>query len=395
MSPSKKGTRGKGEGSVYQRASDGMWCVSVELPAGSGRGARPRKVICRRDKGKALEALREMQSDLAQHGDIVDKSMTVGEWLDYWLPSIYAPRNEPGTTKNARGHIGKWIKPAIGDRKLAKLTPSHVRQVHAAIQDGSDSTTLVRAVHNTLSVALRDAVREGGLLRQNPCDLMDRPGMLVGERDGLTLEQAIQLLAHIATRPDRALWATYLLTGARRGEILGLEADRVGDTLLLAWQLQRITNIEDAPKTRVYRKVGDSLYLKKPKNKKGREIPLVEPLRSILALHMQGRGPGLVFTEPDGSPIDPDDATLRWHALLAEAGLPKDVVLHGTRHTTVDLLDAAGVPMHTIRDIVGHTTEAMTVKYTRRDNLPKLEAAMEKMGALLVGPEVPKAEVES
>lgn len=395
MSPSKKGTRGKGEGSVYRRSSDGMWCVSVELPASAGRGARPRKVICRKDKGKALEALRELQSDLAKHGDIVDRSMTVGEWLDYWLEHIYAPRNEPGTTKNARGHVGKWIKPAIGDRKLAKLTPSHVRQVHAAIREGSDSTTLVRAVHNTLSVALRDAVREGSLLRQNPCDLMDRPGALVGERDGLTLDQAIQLLAHIATREDGALWATYLLTGARRGEILGLEADRVGDTLDLSWQLQRITNIEDAPQTRVYREVGDRLYLKRPKSKKARSVPLVEPLRSILARHMQSRGPGLVFTEPDGSPIDPDDATQRWHVLLAEAGLPEDVVLHGTRHTTVDLLEAAGVPMHVIREIVGHTTEAMTVRYTKQRNLPKLEAAMEKMGALLVGAGQPQPEVES
>jgi integrase len=397
MSPT---TRGKGEGSVYQRASDGMWCVSVELPPGAD-GKRRRRVVCRKDKRKAIEELRKAQADLEQHGDIVVRSMTLGEWLDYWIENIYAPRNEPGTTKNARGHIRKWIKPTIGDRPLSKVTPSHVRLVHKAIEEGSTSTTLVRAVHNTLSTALRDAVREGGgLLRQNPCDLMDRPGMLMGERDGLTLDQAVQLLAHIATRPDRAMWATFLLTGARRGEVLGLETDRVGETILFSWQLKRISNFEDAPKTRVYRHMGGKLYLSALKSRKGniqkgREIPLVEPLRSILALHMQGRGPGLVFTEPDGSAIKPDDITLRWHRLLKDAGLPDDTVLHGSRHTTVDLLVMAGVPMHTIKDIVGHTTEAMTAKYTRRANLPQLESAMEKMGALLSLPSNPQPEDES
>jgi integrase len=178
--------------------------------------------------------------------------------------------------------------------------------------------------------------------------------------------------------------------------VLGLEADRVGETLLFSWQLKRITNFEDAPKTRIYRHVGGKLYLSALKSRKGnvqkgREIPLVEPLRSILALHMQGRGEGLVFTEPDGSPIKPDDITRRWHQLLADAGLPDDTVLHGS----VDLLDMAGIPMHTIRDIVGHTTEAMTARYTRRQNLPKLEAAMEKMGALLALPSNPQPEDES
>jgi integrase len=392
-------TRGKGEGSVYQRASDGMWCVSVELPPGAD-GKRRRRVVCRRDKRKAIEELRKAQADLEQHGDIVVKSMTLGEWLDYWIENIAKPRQEPGHTKNQRGHIRKWIKPEIGSRPLAKINASHVRQVHKAIEEASSSTTLVLAVHTTLKTALRDAVREGGLLRSNPCDAMDRPGALMGVRDGLTLDQAIQLIAHLATRPDRALWATYLLTGARRGEVLGLESDRIGETLLFSWQLKRISNFEDAPKTRVYRHVGGKLYLSALKSRKGnvqkgREIPLVEPLRSILALHMQGRGPGLVFTEPDGSAMSPDDVSARWHQLLEEAGLPGDVVLHGSRHTTVDLLDMAGIPMHTIKDIVGHTTEAMTIKYTRRANLPKLEAAMEKMGALLSLPSNPQAEDES
>ncbi|MEZ2388883.1 tyrosine-type recombinase/integrase [bacterium RCC_150] len=377
-------SRGKGDGAVYQR-NDGLWCVSIELPIGVD-GKRRRKVVCRKDKAKAVAALRDAQGDLAQRGDITTGGMTLAEWLEYWLPNISAPRNEPGTTKNQRGHIRKWIVPAIGSRPLSKLTPQHVRLLHKAIRDGSDSTSLVLQVHNTLGRALKDAVREGRI-RQSPCDLMDRPGASTAAQKALTLDQALRLVRYVTTRPvrhDWALWCAYLLTGARRGEILGLEADRVGDVLDLAWQLQRIDNIEDAPPSHVYRNVGRNLYLKRPKSKAGtRVIPLVDPLRSILAVHMEGRGPGLVFTEPDGSPMVPDTVTKRWKQILAKAGLPNDVVLHGARHTTVDLLAAAKVPAELRREIVGHSTREMTEAYRTKGNIPELTAAMEQMSALL------------
>lgn len=380
--------RGKGEGAVYQRSSDGLWCVSVELPPGDD-GNRRRKVICRKSKPKVLEALRDLNHELAEHGDIITgRGMLLEDWLDYWLVEIMTKsrRNEPGTIYNKRGHIGKWIKPVLGRKPLAKLTPAHVRQLHNHILEKSGSIGLVRQVHITLKKAMDDAVKDGKIRHaQNPMERMDTPEAAPKKaRKALTQAESIRLLQHLAAREDRALWATLLLTGARRGEIIGLETDRVGEYLDLSWQLVRISNIDDAPPGHEHRHVTGSLYLKRPKSKTSwRIIPLVEPLRSILALHMEGRPPGLVFTEPDGSPINPDAATRRWNALLAEARLPADVVLHGSRHTTVDLLLAAGVPAHVVQEIVGHATIAQTLDYATKRNMPALEAAMHKMSALL------------
>jgi integrase len=378
--------RGKGEGSVYQRG-DGLWCVAVELPPGDD-GKRRRKVICRKSKPKVLEALRDLNHELAEHGDIITGSITLGDWLDYWLVEIMTKerRNEPGTIANKRGHIEKWIKPVLGNKPLTKLTPAHIRRLHGHILDESGSVGLVRQVHITLKKAMSDAVRDQKIRHaQNPMERMDTPAEAPRKaRKALTTAESIRLLAHLATREDRALWATVVLTGARRGEIIGLETDRVGEYLDLSWQLARISNIDDAPKGHEHRHIAGNLYFKRPKSKTSwRIIPLVEPLRSILALHMEGREPGLVFTEPDGSPIHPDAATRRWNDLLEEAGLPKDVVLHGARHTTVDLLLAAGVPPHVVQEIVGHATLQQTLEYKTRRNLPELEAAMHSMSELL------------
>jgi len=51
-------------GSIYQRASDGMWVVAVELPERDGK--RRRKVIVRAKKADAVTALRAARKDLPE-----------------------------------------------------------------------------------------------------------------------------------------------------------------------------------------------------------------------------------------------------------------------------------------------------------------------------------------
>jgi integrase len=212
-----------------------------------------------------------------------------------------------------------------------------------------------------------------------------RKGKVV--QGSLTALQARELLRYLATREDCALWSTYILTGARRGEILGLEVDRVTDSLDLSWQLLRITDMSKAPADYEYRHLQGTMFLTRPKSRSGtRLVPLVEPLRSILALHMQGRTGGLVFTRDDGSPWDPDTATKTWAKVLAEAGMPDNIVLHGARHGAIEMMDAAGVDWDTIKDIVGHSTVKMSLDYRSKPDQRRLGVAMESMSRMLEPP---------
>ena len=90
----------------------------------------------------------------------------------------------------------------------------------------------------------------------------------------------------------------------------------------------------------------------------------------------------MVFTDR-GNPWDPDAATKAWAKLLAEVGLPADVVLHGARHTAVELLDAAGVDWDTIKDIVGHSTTKMSKAYRSKPDMKRLTVAMEQLSGIL------------
>ena len=390
-------TRGKGEGALF-KASDGLWTVRIELPRGPD-GKRRQKVIRRKDKKQAMIEMAKAKADLNKLGNLPTSSLTLGRWLRRWIDDIAPAEIRPKSYASYKSTVDGWLIPLLGRHKVDSLSADHVRGMFAAIQSTPKSpklrglkevppgTVMVGAdtaikAHAVLSSALKTAMREGKATR-NVCEMVDPPRKARVAQNALSADQAIELLAHLATREDRALWACYLLTGARRGEILGLEADRVTDHLDLSWQLLRITDMSKAPADYEYRHLTGTLYLTRPKSSSGwRIVPLVEPLRSILALHMQGRGDGLIFTR-NGQPWDPDAATDAWANLMVEAGMPKGVVLHGARHTVIDLLDAAGVDRATQADIVGHSSTKMTEAYRTRVDHAKLTAALEKMSGLL------------
>lgn len=385
--------RGPGEGAIYRVPADKtkplkFYVGSIELPQTSGE--RRRKVIRRKDRRQLVDELARLKSELVERGDLPTANQTVEVWFRYWVEKIAAKQVRPNTLDGYRRAVENHIIPAIGKVKLDKLTATHVRRVHDAVLDKGLSSTTALLVHRTMSVSLKIAVREGRIGR-NPAALTEAPRKAATSLHALDLGESIQFLQHAAS--DEAMgarWATALLTGARRGEVIGLERERVGDVLDLSWQLLRLKLTDehgkpDVPADYEYRHVAGGLYLTRPKaSKSWRVVPLIDPLRTILERHIETTPAnpwGLVFTN-NGRPISPDADSRNWRKALAAAGIEKDVRLHGARHTTVDLLYAAGVPEDLISEIVGHSTRTMTQGYKSLRNRERLTSAMIQFSAL-------------
>jgi integrase len=399
---------GKGMGALY-KDSRGYWTGAITVPSRDGK--RRRKVIRGKDRSEVLRKLEDLKRELRDNGDIDTRDITVKQWFTYWLDSIVANEVRPKTAERYRNMTEHWVIPTIGGKKLRQLSAAGVRSVtDAMVREGLSSTTALTA-HRIMSVALEWALREGRISR-NPAKLMAAPRKAVSKLEALDLQEALDLYAHVrdAGGPGFALWATTLLTGARRGEVLGLEVDRVtSDVLDISWQLQRLTwrhgcdkpcgykRGAECPSRRLllpndyeHRQVAGGLFLTRPKSRSGwRTPPLVEPLAGILHEHLNEFPPGpdgFVFTN-HGKPIDPSDHSRSWRKLLEETGIDKNVRLHDIRHTTVDLLTLANVPDDVIMQIVGHASRLQTNDYRRRNDVARMRLGMAALGNLFNQPD--------
>lgn len=389
--------RGKGEGALFRVPADRKkplkyWTVVVELPPVDG--TRRRKVVRRKDKTAALAELAKLQQELAARGDLPTKDQTVAQWFTYWL--TLAERDVRPKTHDGYRAVVKHVIDAIGTVKLSKVTATHIRRVHTHMENKGFSSTYQLLAHRVMAVSFKQAVREGRIGR-NPAELTKAPRKRTPQLEALTLEESLDVIRAVANEPDGARWIVHLLTGARRGEVLGLEVDRIGDTLDLSWQLQRLNDGATVPADFERRHLIGGLWLTRPKSKAGwRVVPLVDPLRTVLERHIattESNTWGLVFSR-NGRPYDPDQVSKEWREVLTRVGIEKNIRLHDLRHTAVDLLLMAGVPEDVVMEIVGHSTRATTRAYKSR-NSPRLRAAMQDLADMLTQAEGTRRELGS
>lgn len=127
-----------------------------------------------------------------------------------------------------------------------------------------------------------------------------------------------------------------------------------------------------------------------PKSRAGRRTldmppPLIAQLRTQRSTQVQQRltagsewdDHDLVFAQPNGKPLDPDNQSKAWKAFLKRIGV-RDARLHDARHTAATLLLLRGVDPRTVMYVMGWSEVSMTKRY--QHVVPELRhAAMERM----------------
>lgn len=409
--------RGKGEGAIFRDANTGLWVGRIELPShelgADGKPKRRRKTIRRKDKAELIRELSSLRKSLEGRGDMPTSSQTVAQWMDHYITAIAPKQLRPSALPSYRSVTNQHIIPTIGTVKLEKLSVTNIRSVLRVMETKGLKPNYIRNAFAVMSSAFKIAEREG-IIARNPCDLMDTPRKGKVELEVLDQDEVVRLLRIFQESEEALIWATFLLTGARRGEVLGLEWDRIrGGQIDMSWQLQRILwshgcgprpvkgqpgecgykRAASCPARRIevpadyeYRLITGSLYWTRPKSRAGwRVIPLVQPLRAWLERWETVAPPnpyGLVFTA-HGAPIDPDDASETWPRIRQAAGIDRPVRLHDTRHTAIDMMYRAKVEEADIMRIFGHSTVTMSRSYRSTGNRDREVEAMVRLSESL------------
>jgi integrase len=274
--------------------------------------------------------------------------------------------------------------PDLQEKKLAEITPWLVEKWRSArLKDGAKPATVNRDLDN-LKSALNRAV-EWGHLDASPLAAVKRSKVDRAARVRyLTPDEEKSLLAALSARDARLraeresanrwrakrgypllpplgdfgdhlspLVALSLHTGMRRGEVFSLTWDDV--------DLDRAM-----------------LTVRGGKAKSGttRHIPL--NATAVNALTRWGRGNGLVFPARDGGQLN--NVRKSWERVLANAGIER-FRWHDLRHTFASKLVMAGVDLNTVRELLGHSTITMTLRYAHLAPEHKASAVARLVGS--------------
>jgi integrase len=164
--------------------------------------------------------------------------------------------------------------------------------------------------------------------------------------DFFSREEVAKLVAVTREDDERALLLFALDTGARAGEQLALEW---GD---IDWHNNLV----------VFRRSSTRGDVGPTKSGRERKVPMTERLGEMLrrTKHLRGK---LVFCRVDGKPLTLWQFHERLWGACRRAGL-REIRWHDLRHTFASHLVMAGVPLRQVQDWMGHSTIAMTMRYS-------------------------------
>jgi len=354
----------------------GKWWFIVD--GGCGADGKRRQVRRRgfRTKGLAQEELDKVRGQARTASYVPPAKLTVKEYLTQWLAGLPSTGLRPSTVDGYRRNCD-YVIPVLGPRRLDRVTPLDLDALYTSLlasglrqREGGLSPRSVRYVHVVIHKALSDAVRKG-LLARNVAERASPPSAKstrAPEMAWWTPAQLRTFLDLTAKEAHGPLFRVAAMTGMRRGEVCGLrwsDVDLEKARIEVRQQLL-VVRSPGAPD-------GGRQFSERTKTDHGRRSVDLDPTTVAVLKAQQTRqkrhrvamGAGwsnehdLVFTEPDGQPLDPESVAMVFTRRVARSGLPR-IRFHDLRHTHVAHLIAAGEQPLLIARRLGHASAAFT-----------------------------------
>jgi integrase len=306
----------------------------------SGQGPQSLKEM--RAAGQAARAA-EAQARAQEETD----ALTLGEfWERSYLP--VAEKNKKNWTVKGEKHFFKnWIRPVLGRLALKDITTQQISTALEEITKAGRSPRTAEHVKAILSTIFSLAIENETLPGPNPCSRVKLTQFDNRRTRFLTPAEARQLIDALkAEAPqvhDEALLS--LFCGLRAGEIFALTwADINFDTR--------------------------QILVRDPKNKRNRFAYMTSEVESMLkARHKNQMLDTLIFPGRRGQ--RQIEIGLTFRRVVDELGFNEGItnsrqklVFHSLRHTYASWLVQAGEPIFTVQQLMGHSTLAMTERYS-------------------------------
>ena len=308
----------------------------------------------------ARKALREFQSERDRYRQVRPRSMTLDQWLEYWMDEVIKPNRAETTVYGYRKIIDNHLSPALGETPIQTLSPQDIQKYYTMLlREKGLSPNTIRRHHDLLSAALRMAVKQE-VLSRSPTERVEPPRLVPYEAKFYGPEDLRRLGAL-----TEGTWLEVVVKlagglGLRREEICGLRWPNVDFA-------HRVVRIKEARTS-----AGAAIIQKATKTKSStRTLYLSDDLYELLMREQRrqqqfsirtGRdwdGDGMVLVARHGEPYPPNAVSLAFSRFIQRNHLPK-ITLHGLRHTFATVASAQGAPLFDIGKALGHSTPSTT-----------------------------------
>jgi len=279
--------------------------------------------------------------------------VTVREAADAWLAGaraglIRTRSGDPYKPSAIRAYdkaLRLRVLPEIAGSRLGDVTRLDLQD----LVDGWVAAGLSASTVGTTLLPLRAIYRRAasrGEIAINPTSGVELPAVRGGRDHIAAPSECDRLLAALPAR-DRAIWATAMYAGLRRGELLALQVEDVN----LATGVIHVRRGWDQQAGEI-----------ETKTRKDRRVPIAIALRDYLdETLMQLRWEnGLVFGAGQATPFATTSLASRAATAWKRAKLTP-ITLHECRHTYASLMIAAGVNAKALSTYMGHAKIAITM----------------------------------
>ena len=325
------------------------------------------KVSAAREEAKRIKRFVDQGRDPMGERHEERAAPTVNDLVDRYLAE-HAPRKRERSRQEDESLIRQWIRPELGNKRVADLRHADVEKLHRKITAKGVPIRANRAAA-LLSKMFSLAATRWEMRSDNPCRGLERNTEEKRNRY-LAGDELRRLTEALAVHPNQGAANAIrllLLTGARRGEVLGATWDQF--------------DLEEG----VWTKAASFT-----KQKKLHRVPLSAPARQLLAeIKAAADASGSRFAQ---SPfVFPARTTVGhmvelkapWRTICKAAGLD-GVRVHDLRHSYASILASAGLSLPVIGALLGHTQPGTTARYAHLFDDP-LRVATERVGAIVTG----------
>jgi integrase len=319
-------------------------------------------------KAQAEASLRKLMGEVKYVAP--DERLQFGEVAERYIDHVeHVMGRKPSTVQDYRIYARKHLAPHFGGKTITRITTDDVAS-YLTIKSRQGLSAKTISNHLTFAHGVFQFAVKRGLAVTNPVAAVDRPKTSGANPDFRYLdiddfEAVLRAIPNDSLGPtDRVLYTTAAMTGLRQGELVALRWRDVD------WAAGVI---------RVRRSYSRSEWGTPKSRRSSRAVPMADRVAGELERHFQRSAfqadDDLVFPHPrTGNPYDGRKMTRRFYDRMHAAGLGhlcgmgNGITFHSLRHTYGTRMAAAGTPMRTLQEWMGHRSVQTTEIYA--DFLP-------------------------